>query len=195
MRHIARILAFLMISLVSLAATSRVLAFPPLPSSFYGTVKVNGENVPDGTLVRALIDGQVYAEVKSQTYQGDSVYTLDIPGDDSSTAVVEGGHEGDTVVFNVGGATTDQTGSWKSGTNIKLNLSIPAGALQATVTSPAGMPTQAASIKTQITSPTAAPENTSTGISLTLVIIGIVVGSIFLIILWQILKHKPKKLS
>ncbi len=191
MRHITKILTLLMISLVSLVATRPVLAFPPLPSSFYGTVKVNGANVPDGTLIRALIDGHVYAEVKSQTYQGDSVYTLDIPGDDSSTTVVEGGQDGDTVAFTIGGATTDQTGSWKGGTNIKLNLGISTDALQTTSTSPAGMPTQAASLK----SPAAAPENTSTDTSLTIVILGIVVGSISLIILWRILFHKPKKLS
>ena len=104
--------------------TRPALAFPPLPSSFYGTVKINNSNAPDGTWIKALINGHVFAETQTITYQGDSVYSLDVPGDDSSTSVVEGGREGDSLVFIIGGPTASQAGRWTSGTNTKFNLSL-----------------------------------------------------------------------
>jgi hypothetical protein len=133
MRHPVKILALLGISLISLLAARPVLAFPPLPSSFYGIVKVNGANVPDGTPVEALIDGQVLVKGLTQSYQGDSVYTLDIPGDQTDTAVLEGGRDGDTIQFKIGGVLADQTGTWRSGTNVQLDLS---AASTATLTAP-----------------------------------------------------------
>jgi hypothetical protein len=99
-------------------------AVPPLPSSFYGTVKVNGENVAVGVSVTATINGVQYAYAATQLYQGDTVYTLDVPGDDLGTTIIEGGVSGDTVVFKVNGITALETGTWQSGTNIKLNLTI-----------------------------------------------------------------------
>lgn len=103
-----------------------VFAFPPLPSSFYGEVTFNNENVPDGTLVEALIEEKVYAESLTETYQGKSVYTIDIPGNDPGTKKVEGGAPGQTISFRVGGQQAEQTGVWQSGTNINLDLSAAA---------------------------------------------------------------------
>jgi hypothetical protein len=134
---------FLIACLVGLLAAIPVWAVPPLPSSFYGTVKVNGDNVPDGTLVRTLIDGQVYAQGHTQTYQGDSVYSLDVPGDDTGTAARDGGYEGETIEFEIGGVLADQTGTWHSGTNVELNLTASAaGPLNAVQATPSPVPTQ-----------------------------------------------------
>jgi hypothetical protein len=99
------------------------LAFPPLPSSFYGVAQINGENVPDGTRVVAMIDGVAYGETRTQTYQGRSVYGIDIAGDDAETSAREGGRDGDTIQFWVGGVLMSQTGVWRSGTNVLLDLS------------------------------------------------------------------------
>ena len=52
----------LLVCLISLFMTVPALAIPALPSSFYGIVKVNGKSVPDGTLVQALINGQVLSQ-------------------------------------------------------------------------------------------------------------------------------------
>ena len=98
-------------------------AVPPLPSSFYGAVTVNGQNVPDGTRVAALIGGEVFAESVTQTYLGASTYSLDVPGDDLGTPEREGGRDGETVQFQIGVAAAGQTGVWHSGTNVSLNLS------------------------------------------------------------------------
>jgi hypothetical protein len=123
MKNFVKLFTLLGIGLICLCATRPVQAFPPIPSSFFGTVKVDGGNVPDGILIKALINGQAYAVAKTQTYQGDSVYSLDVLGDDSSTTIIEGGHDGDTIVFTIGEEVAEQTGKWKGGTNINLNLS------------------------------------------------------------------------
>ena len=99
-----------------------VLVVPPMPSSFYGQVKVNGQNVPVGTIVQAFINGTAYAETRSLTYQGNSVYSLNVPGDQAETASIEGGVEGDTVQFRVGGIFAGQSGVWHSGVNKEINL-------------------------------------------------------------------------
>ncbi len=110
------------VMVTALVQASPAGAVPALPSSFYGTVRVNAANVPDGTQVQALIGGQVMAVGVTQTYQGDSVYVLDIPGDNPDTPAQDGGREGDVIQFSIGGVLADQTGQWRSGTNVNLNL-------------------------------------------------------------------------
>jgi hypothetical protein len=125
MQRLLRISILIMVMcLILLTAPVGVRAIPPLPSSFYGTVKLNNANVPDGTQVEALIKDKVFAYSQTLTYQGDSVYALDIPGDDASTTEVEGGREGDTIFFKIGGILADQTGVWHSATNVNLNLTV-----------------------------------------------------------------------
>ena len=134
-----------LIGLISLLITLPALAIPPLPSSFYGTLKVNGANVPDGTLVQALINGQVFATGYTQTYQGASVYALNIPGDDTDTTLQDGGRENDPIKFEIGGALADQTGTWKSATNVNLNLTATVvGEIAAPQATPSPVPTQTA---------------------------------------------------
>jgi hypothetical protein len=171
MRDLARIIAMLGICLVSLLAARPVLASPPLPSSFHGTVKVNGANVPNGTLIKAFINGRAYAEKQTQTIQGDSMYLLNIQGDDPETTAVEGGSEGDTIVFSIGGVEAGQTGLWKSGTNIIFNL---------TANTPASL---------------IAPQNTTTRVP-TQMVVGIIIAvSIIFALGWFFLARKPKVLK
>lgn len=121
--------AFIVIScLALLSQTSVVQAVPVLPSSIYGSVRVNNANVPDGTLVEAVIANRVVAYGNTQTYQGGSVYSLDVPGDDPGTAALEGGKEGDTIQIKVGGLLADQTGTWHSGTNVRLDITVTTSA-------------------------------------------------------------------
>ncbi|MGB9592698.1 MAG: hypothetical protein ACPL7R_01010, partial [Anaerolineae bacterium] len=125
-RRIGFVLAlFLLLSIALPAAADQP---PRLPSAFYGTVKLNGANVPNGTLVSAWINGVKYAETTTfmTTINSEqvSVYTITVPGDDPSTSGVEGGNEGDTVVFRVDTNLTDQTGTWHEGTDVALNLTV-----------------------------------------------------------------------
>jgi hypothetical protein len=158
MKYLVRISSLsLIVFIISLFITIPVLAIPPIPSSFYGTVKFNNANVPDGTVIQALAGGQVYAEGFSQTYQGNSVYALDVPGDNTDTAAQDGAQEGDTIQFKIGGVVADQTAVWHTGTNVNLNLTasstVPIITPQAT---PSPVPTQTAIVLIQPSStPTA----------------------------------------
>ncbi len=100
----------------------RVSAVPPLPSSFYGTVKLDGANVPEGTQVTAFINGVQYASSAYLVYGADTVYTFQVPGDDPTTPAREGGVSGNTVVFHVDGYVADQIAPWLGGSNVQLNL-------------------------------------------------------------------------
>lgn len=105
---------------------SSVSAFPPLPASFYGTVKIDGENVPEGTLVSAWINGVEILSVVVEEYGENTVYSINVPGDDSSTeGEVEGGIVGDVIVFYIGDLMADQTAIWSSSNNV-LNLTTSA---------------------------------------------------------------------
>ncbi len=120
---------FAVIVCILLANAGLSNAMPPLPSSFYGTVKINGLNAAVGTSVTAWINGVQYAGTTSLSYNSDIVYSLDVPGDDSeTTGVIEGGVAGDTVVFHIGNYVAIQTGSWSGGTNVQLNINANAGA-------------------------------------------------------------------
>jgi hypothetical protein len=135
----SRILISMMLAVVgSVIHPLTVLAFPPLPSSLYGTIKQNNSNVPDGTVITVLIQNKIVARGYTQTYQGDSVYSLDVPGDDTDTQSVDGGITGDTLVFNIGGLLAEQTGIWSGGTNVKLNLTVHS---DSTMTPPLPTPT------------------------------------------------------
>jgi hypothetical protein len=93
--------------------------------------------------VRALIDGQAYAEARTQTYEGSSVYSVDVKGDDTDTPERDGGVEGSVVSFEVGGVLVEQKGSWRAGTNVELNLiGSTAGALEPPSAPRPSVPTQ-----------------------------------------------------
>jgi hypothetical protein len=130
-----RILTSLILTIgLLLANVSTAFAMPPLPSSFYGTVKVNGANAPVGAIVSARINAVEYAHTTVGLYLGGTVYGLVVPGDDSSTAgVIEGGKTGNTVVFYIDGVLADQTGTWNSGSNVSLNLTAAAATNHAPV--------------------------------------------------------------
>ena len=102
---------------------STASAAPQLPSSFYGTVKVDGVNVALGTVVSARINGVQYASATVTTYLGDTVYSFNVPGDDPETpGIIEGGVFGNTVTFYIGGLAATQTAPWVGGSSVPLNL-------------------------------------------------------------------------
>jgi uncharacterized repeat protein (TIGR02543 family) len=86
---------------------------PTWPSVFYGTVSTltPAGPVPEGTLVQALVDGELRASDATDA-QGD--YFLKVEG------------PGGTVTFKVAGVTANQTAVWQGGETTKLDLTIPA---------------------------------------------------------------------
>ena len=130
---------------VALLAAPPTFAIPSPASSFHGAIEVNGENLPDGLLVVAWINGEAYASGYTQIDLGNSVYSLDVPGDDPDTPEREGGREGDTVQFELGGVLADQAGTWHSGTDVQLDLTLLASGVPPTLMptiSPDQSPTQ-----------------------------------------------------
>ncbi len=117
-----KLLLFLILFFIILPLDlSRVAAeSPPIPPSyFWGTVKVDGENVESGTIITAEIEGELVASTVVEFDDGDTVYVISVPGDESM--------EGDPIDFYIGGERAKQSGSWQSGTNENLNLSIFTG--------------------------------------------------------------------
>jgi len=124
----------ILLSVLLLSFISFVEAVPPLPSSFYGRAKVNGADIPEGTILKAVIDGEAYALAIVKIDEGESVYSLDVPGDDPGTiSEIEGGKKGDTIHFLIADNSANQTGSWESGTNLEMDLNFD-------VSTPAVMP-------------------------------------------------------
>ena len=168
MKDAIRITSVLVAAVVLLTLSPTAAeAVPPVPSSFYGTVKLNGSNMPDGTKVSAWIGGVKYCETETETWEGDSVYFMDVPGDDPETPEKDGGVEGETIVFKIASYTADQTGTWHSGTNVELNLTAAEGTVTVTPTStftptPTNTPTRTPTPTPTGPSPTPTPTPTGT---------------------------------
>jgi hypothetical protein len=144
---------FLVIFLLGILAFPKaVYAFPPLPASFYGVVTKNGADLPEGVTIMAVINNKVYAGNTVKIYEGESVYSLVVPGDDPTTDVIEGGVQGDKIYFNVDGILADQTATWQSGSSLELDLTV-----SSTVIEPTYVPTATATKK-----PTTAATRTDT---------------------------------
>lgn len=112
-----------LIILMLVVMVQRVAAQPPpLPATFYGTVTLDGADAPEGTPVRALIDGMIVAETQVRRVVGPSVYVLDVPGDDPDTPQGEGGTAGALVQFEIGGVVAEPAGTWQEAASIELNL-------------------------------------------------------------------------
>lgn len=128
----------IMLILLLIGATALpVAAAPPPPAGFYGYVTSGGANVPDGTIVSAWINGVQYDSTPTFTDAGLSVYTFEVRGDDDATpGVIEGGKEGDPIVFKVGGVIVPQAGVWHSGSNQQIDLTVPAATPSLTTVSP-----------------------------------------------------------
>ncbi|MBA7681366.1 hypothetical protein ES703_89704 [subsurface metagenome] len=98
------------------------------PCRFYGTVQVDGAYVPDGTPITATVDGAGTWTTVNFTYTGspaESVYVLDVPGDDPLTPEKDGGVEGDAVTFTIIHGSTDLaagSGIWHKGIPQEVNL-------------------------------------------------------------------------
>jgi len=136
MKKVARLrlvtwLATMVVLIALLAPGVAVAQGQEPPCRFYGTVRVDGAYVPDGTQVTATIDGMVLTwTTTTKSSSPESVYVLDVPGDDSLTAERNGGAEGDVVRFNVrygGRDLAAGAGFWHQGMTQEVNLQASTG--------------------------------------------------------------------
>jgi hypothetical protein len=103
-------------------------AQPQVPATFFGTASIDGEPVPDGTHVRAFIDG------KDCTQLGEN-YRTTIRNGPVAEYVVQVVHEsqepgcgqpGRAVTFTIAGFPAGQGATWQAGVQ-NLNLNAGAG--------------------------------------------------------------------
>src|SRR5947207_3125706 len=94
---IRAVMVLVIVFMLMLTTSSRMQAAPSLPASFYGTVAIDGASAPVGTFVSAWIDDVKVAETATFTADGNSVFRIDIPGDDPDTPTIEGGVAGKTI--------------------------------------------------------------------------------------------------
>lgn len=119
-------LAMLLILGLSFRQTAPVLAAPAepptLPSTFYGRATIDGNPAPLGAAVTAVVNGVVMTTT-TVLDNGIVVYQINIPGDDPLTQPqLEGGRNGDTVVFQVAGQPALPTAIWNQDRVTKLDL-------------------------------------------------------------------------
>jgi len=111
---------------VALLAVVALLLFPAIalaqapepPMRFYGTVTIDGENVADGTVITATIEGDQYTTTTPAEAYGASSYAIKIVPPEGTK------YEGATVSLQIGDQSVAQTGTWTKGGNVELNLSI-----------------------------------------------------------------------
>lgn len=97
-------------------------AAPALPTSFYGTVQIDGAPAPIGATIFAWINGAQIATTTVFDASGTAVYRIDVLGDDPDTATIEGGVAGDMITFQVAGAMATQNATWERGGYQNLDL-------------------------------------------------------------------------
>ena len=98
---------------------------PPLPLTLWGSVRVRDSVVPDGTIVSAWIDSKQYAQARTFTVEGESSYTMNIPGDDPSTPEVEGGLPNDEVCLKISDLPAMGSVRWQNGAVLRFDLVAP----------------------------------------------------------------------
>jgi len=99
--------------------------FPPitsLPCRFHGTVRLDGAEVSDGTVITATIEGEIHTiTTPAPAVYGPSTYAIKIaPLGDTPY------NDGTAIIFMIGDYTAAQTGTWVAGGNVELNLTASA---------------------------------------------------------------------
>jgi len=128
MHRATRIVPILLILLLC----APVMAGPVLPAEYYGTVTINDAPAPAGTIITALIDGQVVGTLTTTTegaYGGSGTF--------DPRLAVQGISTGQEIQFRINGYTADQTSTFSSGSTQQFVLSAQYSTESTTVATPA----------------------------------------------------------
>jgi hypothetical protein len=99
---------------------------PPPPLSVWGYAYFNGAPLPDGSPLKAWVDGVNY--ISGLGWYGGGLFMFNVVGDDysSSTWVKEGAYAGDKIYFSYEGTSPRlfavETATWIGGGMLNLNL-------------------------------------------------------------------------
>ena len=80
-------------------------------------MQLDGADVPDGTIITAIVEGDEYT-IETPAVYGPSTYAIKIV---PPSAAPYG--QGATIQFRIGDHAAAQTGAWETGGNIELDLS------------------------------------------------------------------------
>lgn len=121
-------LRFLLAAGALLAPATVSHAQPQIPSSFFGSVTIDGKAAPDGTEVRALIDGvdcsQSPPGERTAAREGEAtVYVIHVVHESQRPGC---GRDGKVISFTIAGSAALQQGTWKPGPQ-QLDLSTGTG--------------------------------------------------------------------
>jgi hypothetical protein len=112
---------------VSALATRPALAQPQPPANFFGSASIDGRLVPDGTEVRAIINGKDCTQPSDRkgtlTDGGVSAYAIAVMHESQAAGC---GTQGVAVTFTVGGKKANEGATWKPGP-LRLDLNAGSG--------------------------------------------------------------------
>lgn len=118
----------------TLGATPVAAESPPNPPArFAGTVTVDGQPVPAGTVIEARIGNAACGVTQTFTQGGQARYVLDVPALDPG-ANPNCGVDGAVVTFYIGGKKAAETGTWANYQLNELNLTYTTPTPTATAT-------------------------------------------------------------
>jgi hypothetical protein len=105
------------------AGVARIARAQTPPTRVFGTVTIDGQPAPLGTIVQAVVNDHLCGEgpvryVNDQLPQG---YVVDVLSFSSSQGC---GTDGDTVTFRVGGVQANETATFQSGAFVRLDLTV-----------------------------------------------------------------------
>ena len=119
----SKLLALLLLLGASiLLLTATAIADEPASCTFSGSVKLDGAEVADGTLITAAINGVEYHTHTSTGY-GYSTYSITISPSEGTSYF-----DGTKVTFKVTGHPAAETATYKAGANTKLDLNASSAA-------------------------------------------------------------------
>lgn len=89
---------------------------PQPPCRFYGTVMVDGANVADGTVIKAIVGGDEYTATTPAEGYGASSFAIKIEEPEGKQ------YDGATVTFMIGTRSAAETATWTMGANVNVDL-------------------------------------------------------------------------
>ncbi len=111
-----------------LMVAAALLIFPCIASAedqpvcrFSGIATLDGTNVPDGTIITAIVEDDEYTTATPTGY-GPSTYSIAIQPPDGKSYP-----DGTAVSFRIDGHAADQTGILQNGQNIRRDLTASTG--------------------------------------------------------------------
>jgi hypothetical protein len=121
-RHASLLAGVCLAVLLALALplyAQRVAAQAQPPNRYYGTVTINGQDQPEGTVVEAYIGNTLCGSGTVDTRNGSKIYLVDVLGAGQKPNCAK---DGDKVTFKIAGLDAKETGTYDTAAATHLDL-------------------------------------------------------------------------